>query len=264
MYLNRQNLLKNKIVVSIPFVLENRRAIASSLSNKYSTDYVFLGDVFQDRVNNETCRIAIEDYNKWRANHDLISCYNLSERKKLSQQIFQKLDSCQQIISLISENVGYNACLKIAKYAQIFLSVGGVVVKVESTGIVREKDKWLANYNSEDVFDIYSLFVTLVEGDNYYYSCGMNNFGLADVSLAITEDIGLAIYVMNVFNYYRLTDTVILQDGQTFQPDIECPVYQMQWQECNEYEINDLRDNCYGRWHLSRVTDNLDITYRLS
>lgn len=263
MYLDRQDSLKNKIVVSILFTLESRQAIASSLSNKYNTDYVFLGNIFQDRVNNETCKISIELCKKSLNNKNINWLVNLG-RDNLSEETFKQIDSCQQIVYLITEETGYDACLKIAKYARIFLSIGGIAVKVDSAGMVCEKDTWLANYNSQDVFDIYSLFVTLIEGENYYYSCGMNNFGLADVSLAITEDISLAIYVMNVFNYYRLTDSVILKDGQTFQPDIECPVYQMQWQECNEYEINDLRYNFCGRWHLSRVTDNLDITYRVS
>lgn len=263
MYLDRQDSLKNKIVVSIPFALENRQAIASSLSNKYSTDYIFLGDIFQDRINNETCKISIELCKESLNNKNINWLINLGQ-DNLSEKTLKQIDSCQQIVYLITEKTGYDACLKIAKYAQIFLSIGGIAVKVDSAGIVCDRDKWLANYDSEDVFDIYSLFVTLVEGDNYYYSCGMNNFGLADVSIDFTEDIGLAIYVMNVFNYYRLTDTVILKDGQTFQPDFECPVYQMQWQKCDEYEINDLRYNFCGRWHLSRVTNNLDITYRVN
>lgn len=263
MYLNRQNLLKNKIVVSIPFTLGSRQAIASLLSNKYSTDYVFLGDIFQDRINNETCKILIEFCKESPNNKKIDWLVNLG-LDNLSEETLKQIYSCQQTVYLIAEETGYDACLKIAKYAQIFLSIGGIAVKVDSAGIVCDRDKWLANYDSQDVFDIYSLFVTLIEGDNYYYSCGMNNFGLADVSLDITEDISLAIYVMNVFNYYRLTDTVILKDGQTFQPDIECPVYQMQWQECNEYEINDLRYNFCGRWHLFCVTNNLDITYQVS
>ena len=260
MYVNRQN-SDTKIVVSIPFVLASREAIAHSLANKYDTDYLFLGETFCDQINNETCQISICNLIKLRDNNsNLCDFFEVLDDDKTRQ----RLDDCRQIVYLISDDVGYDACLKIARYTQIFLRIGGIAVKVNSTGIIREKDTWLANYNSQDVFDIYSLFVTLVEGEDYYYSCGMNNFGLADVSLDITEDIGLATYVMNVFNYYRLTDSVILKDGQTFQPDFECPMYQIQWQKCYEYEINDPRYNYCGRWHLSRVTDSLDITYQVN
>jgi hypothetical protein len=257
------SLIYSRIAICIPIALESRIAIAESLFSKYGTDYLFLGRVFQDRINNEFCQIVICDRQRWQDdNGDLVSIFK-SEQDRISNKTLQQIDSCQQIIYLISDKVGYDACLRIAKFTQVILSIGGIVVKVDSAGIVREKNNWLTKYNSDDVFDIYSLFVTLVEGENYYYSCGMNNFGKADVSLDITKDIGLAIYVMKVFNYYRLTDTVILKDGQTFQPDFECPMYQMQWQEWDEYETSDPRSNFYGRWHLSCI-DNLDITYQVS
>ncbi len=108
------------------------------------------------------------------------------------------------------------------------------------------------DYNSDDLFDIYSLYVVLLEGDNYYFSCGMHNFGKTDVAVAITEEMSLAIYVMNVFNYYRLTECAILQDGHTFQPDIESPTYQIKWIPDYEYKTDSCLYNPYGRWYLTR------------
>lgn len=252
------------IVVCLPIALESREAIASSLINKYGMDYVFLGEIFYDKTTNETCHIAIYNRQRVKDNCDseFIDLFQ-SLQNKLSPTILEQIDNCQQIVYLTFHDVGYDNCLKIAKFASIFLSIGGVAVKVVSTGIVREKDKWLGNYNSEDVFDLYSLFVKLEERDDLYCSCGMNNFGKADVSIDITEDAGLAIYVMNVFNYYRLTESVILKDEQTFQPDIECPVYKMHWSECSKLH-SDRFYNSYGRWHLSRVAEELNISYQIN
>ena len=114
------------------------------------------------------------------------------------------------------------------------------------------------DYNSNDLFDIYSLYVALLEGDNYYYSSGMHNFGKTDVAVAITEEMSLAIYVMNVFNYYRLTECAILQDGHTFQPDIESPIYEIKWIPDYEYEIDSCLYNPYGRWYLTRLVVSSD------
>ncbi|NJL53195.1 MAG: hypothetical protein HC930_15230 [Hydrococcus sp. SU_1_0] len=111
----------------------------------------------------------------------------------------------------------------------------------------------MARHNSQDVFEIYALFVMLIEGDDYYYSCGMHNFGKADVAIAITEDLGLATYVMNVFNYYRLTESPILQDGHTFQPDIECPRYQIEWIIDRENAPDSYQHNPHGRWCLRKA-----------
>jgi hypothetical protein len=261
MSLSDRDLLKNKIVICLPMTLKTREAILSSLVEKYRINYLFAGKVFQDNATNECCAIDLYDL----AKSDLVRLSKLLEQEQVSNTTLEEIDNCSQIVYLTSDNLGYDACLKMAKYAQVFLSIGGIAVKVESTGIVHEKDKWLANYNSEDLFDIYSLFVTLVEGDDYYYSCGMQNFAKADVSIDITEDIGLATYVMNVFNYYRLTESVMLKDGQTFQPDLECPIYRMQWSKYdNDYEINSTLYNHYGKWHLSRVVEDLEINYQVN
>ena len=138
-----------------------------------------------------------------------------------------------------------------AKLAQVF-SIGGIGIKLNSGEFVHNSDKWLAKYTSDDVFDIYSLFyVALVEGDKQYYSCGVQNFGKADVAVLITEDVGMAIYLMNVFNYYRLTESPILQSGHTFRPDIESFRYKMNWMIDIEHEGGSQLYNSHGRWHLS-------------
>ena len=263
MYPERKNLSINKIIICIPITLKSREAIEFSLLYKYGSDYLFLGDFFKDNTTNESCAIAT--FNKvTEDDSDLVHLFSNLGQGKISNATLEQINNYQQVVYLISYDLGYDACLKMAKFTQVFLSISGIAVKVDSAGVVCEKDKWLANYNSDDVFDIYSLFVTLIEGENYYYSSGMSNFALADVSIALTEDIGLAIYVMNVFNYYRLTDTVTLEDGETFQPDSECPVYQMQWSECDEYEISNPLHNFYGKWHLSRINNDLEITYQIN
>jgi hypothetical protein len=90
----------------------------------------------------------------------------------------------------------------------------------------------------------------------------MHNFGKADVAfakrgrspIALTEDFSLAIYVMNVFNYYRLTESPILQDGHTFQPDITCPQYQMKWILDHENNQDSYQHNPHGRWFLGQAS----------
>ncbi len=242
--------MTNKIEVSIPISLKNRQDIASALLNRYGTDYLFIGRIFEETATHESCQIRITS--TLNNNSNLTKAIELEGHNKISHTTLRKIGHSQQIVYLTSADVGYQACLKIAKFARVFLHIGGLAVKIESAEIAHEADKWLSCYSSEDVFDIYSLYVGLVEGENNYYSCGMHNFGKADVSIDLTEDIGLAIYVMNVFNYYRLTETPILQDGHTFQPDIESPRYQLKLVEDEEYEIDTLQHNYLGRWHLSR------------
>lgn len=254
--------MTSKIVICIPIALNSRQKIASALENKYGIDYVFIGRVLRSRsvsvglsqFTNESCEIdickvnCISDRSTWTE-------FNIAGQDKINATTLQKINH-HRVIYLISTNTGYDACLQIARFAQVLLEIGGIAIKVESAGIVHEKDKWLANYDSDDVFDIYSLFVALIQGDDYYYSCGMHNFGKADVALDLNEDIGLAIYVMNVFNYYRLTESPILQDGHTFQPDIASPTYQIKWIPDDQCEMDSPLFNSYGRWYLNPLHDS--------
>ncbi|MGL5939508.1 MAG: hypothetical protein ACRC2S_03845 [Waterburya sp.] len=272
--------------------MNNREEIALAVLKKYGTNYMLLGNIFQDRTTDQYCLVDIGDRPlgtlrdrqtptsdnqicrtspqdsvwiqyahetqiKLNLKTNLAHLFALLGQEQISHTTLKQIDNYQQVIYLISNDVGYDGCLEIAKFTQVFLSIGGIAVKVESAGIVHERDKWLANYNSQDLFDLYSLFVVLVEGDKYYYSCGMQNFGKADVMVELTEDINLAIYVLNVFNYYRLTEFPVLLDGQTFQPDLASPMYQMQWIESNQSETDDtLLYNPYGLWHLTNLSSS--------
>lgn len=236
--------MTGKIVISIPIELETRQDVASALLERYGTDYLFMGRIFQSNITDETCQISISA----KLNDD----EKFAKQDKISRHTLGKVERCRQIVYLTSTEVGYQTCLMMNKFAQVFLNIGGVAVNIESSEIAHESSFWLDRYDSPDIFDIYSLYVGLVEGNSSYFSCGMHNFGKADVSIPLNEDIGLAIYVMNVFNYYRLTESPILQDGHTFRPDIESPTYQLQLVEDDEYEASSLQYNSLGRWHLNR------------
>jgi len=254
--------MKSQIAICIPVNFKNRQEIAAALADKYGSEYVFMGRVFYSTINSDSCAVDIrsgaEHFSKsdrqiWSESNpktSLADDFELATRNRLDLVTRQQIDRCPQIIHLTCETTGYDACLQIARLAQVLLTIGGVAIKVESTGIAHPRQKWLDNYSSDDPFEIYSLFVQLIEGEDYYYSCGMHNFGKADVAISLSEDISLAIYVMNVFNYYRLTESPILQDGHTFQPDIGCSRYQMQWLEDNEEAAYSLGHNPYGRWLL--------------
>ena len=251
--------MTSKIVICIPIELENRQKIASALLDKHGTDYVFIGRNFQQTTTKRSCEIQIRDLQYSSSDN-----YNLDQKQDLAKEIdsvgqgkisastLKKISRYQQLIYLICDRVGYDACLMMAEFVEVFLNLGGIAVNVESAEIAHEADRWLCLSNSCDVFDIYSLYVGLVEAEDYYYSCGMHNFGKADVAIEMTIDIGLAIYVMNVFNYYRLTESPILQDGHTFQPDIESPKFTIKLIEDREYPTNSPLFNPYGRWLLTR------------
>ncbi|MFM2312855.1 MAG: hypothetical protein RLZZ04_2131 [Cyanobacteriota bacterium] len=242
----------NIITICIPINLEHRQEIVAALANRYGKEYVLMERVFQSTITQESCFIEICDRRRrGTANREAIC-----EADHFDPLTLKQISHCPQVIYLTSTDIGFAACLRMTKLTQVMLQIGGVAVKLESTGVAYDQDRWLACSNVDDVFEIYSLFVTLIEGEDYYYSCGMHNFGKADVAIALTEDLGLAIYVMNVFNYYRLTESPILQDGHTFQPDITCSQYQIKWMMDQENDQDSYQHNPHGRWYLQKLASS--------
>ncbi len=248
--MNHSAKLQSKISLTIPILSLDRKQINEALVQKFGQRYTIAGKVFLDNQTQKYCLIEILE----NSDHFINYCQSLE-----SDIPIEDFQDCVAIVVLTSYKLGYVSCCQLAQYAEIFLNLGGVMVIADTTAKVIDKAEWLTKCNSEDVFDIYLLYVILVEEESYYYSCGMNNFGKPDVSLDLSEDIGLANYVINVFNYYRLTESVIIQENQTFQPDLECPKYQIIWREEQQKVLS-------GIWHLARIDKDqiLDISYEIN
>lgn len=91
-------------------------------------------------------------------------------------------------------------------------------------------ERWRELANSENLFDLYTAFVTLIGGKGYFYSCGMHNFGLPDCSVSNSVAANEAAVLMNQFNFYQLSESPDLQSGQTFSVDAASPRYKLKMQ----------------------------------
>ena len=231
--------MSDRVIVGISGKWQTKQELISSLVKTYGKEYVYAGNVLFEASTKQMCQIDLSHQD------DNLECsFQTVLKLETANAASEEISLDRQTVYLSFNHPGYETCLKAARFAKVLLDIGGSSVRVASTGITHHKTTWLEKYNSSDVFDIYSLFVTLIEEENYFSSWGMNNFGKADTSVDATEDMSLAIYVINVFNYYRLTKFPILQDGQTFQPDLECPAYEIKWTPYAE--------NVCGRWHLAK------------
>jgi hypothetical protein len=69
-------------------------------------------------------------------------------------------------------------------FTGVMRQVGGIAVKVESSGIAHDWDTWFARVQSNNPFDWYRSLVVLIADPSRFYSCGMHPFGLADVEVS--------------------------------------------------------------------------------
>ena len=124
---------------------------------------------------------------------------------------------------------------------------GGFAVKVESAGVAHEWDHWFSALNSENLFNLYRTFVVLIGDSQHYYSCGMHHFGLPDVEVERSVEIGEAADLLNRFNYWQIVEKPEIAPGHTFSIDAGAPRYRISLEADSRHQPSDFFHNPSGQ-----------------
>jgi len=138
-------------------------------------------------------------------------------------------------------------------FSEFMQKMGGIAVKVESTGTAHTWENWLELLRSDSPKDWYTSLIVLIGGEEVYYSCGMHHFGMADVEVPRSLDIQEAAYLMNNFNVWRIVEKKKIETGQTFSVDEDAPRFRMSQVPDSRHEEDDLFHNPEGLWRLDPV-----------
>ncbi|MBH8599599.1 hypothetical protein [Thermoactinomyces sp. CICC 10523] len=128
------------------------------------------------------------------------------------------------------------------------LNAGGLAIKVETAGLALSKEDWKKLCQDLDIVSLYYAFVKGVVEKDYFYSCGMHQFGQRDVLIYDQWDRQL----MDQFLLYVLIEQPSLKVGETFSLGPDTPIYQIGEKACDQYEKDDLFYNPLGYWTLQR------------
>jgi hypothetical protein len=117
--------------------------------------------------------------------------------------------------------------------------------------VAHTREHWLEHAGSENPVGIYALFVQLIGSDARSFSCGMHNFGLPDAAAPATLDVREGSELLNVFNFYQLTEAPDLHDGETFSADSGSPRYRLtRGPYPDDYDPGEPLYNPHGLWML--------------
>jgi hypothetical protein len=143
---------------------------------------------------------------------------------------------------------------RVLKYSALLRDLGGIAVKVETSGVAHEWERWFSLLTGTP-FQRYTAVVTLVGDREYYYSCGMHHFGLPECEVPRALPPGEAADLMNRFNNYLLAENPTLSSGHTFSLAQDAPRYLLTHlkDERHEPEEDDLFWNPHGIWRLDAV-----------
>ena len=139
---------------------------------------------------------------------------------------------------------------RILKYTQIVQRLGGLGVKLESSGNAHPWERWFALLSSTP-YDIYNAVIVLVADTDDYYSCGMHHFGLPECETPRALDIGEAADLMNQFNFWQISERPELSStGHTFSVTATAPRFRLSRHQDTRHDGESLFHNPNGTWRL--------------
>ena len=144
---------------------------------------------------------------------------------------------------------------RMLKFSRLMERAGGLAVKVESCGVAHSWAQW-ASLLKGALPGQYAAGVTLVTSADFYYSCGMHNFGLPDCEVAGALDFDSAMHLMNQFNLWRLSTLSALSDGHSFSLGKGEPSYSLQQRSDQRNARSSPLFNAKGLWLLAASRAN--------
>jgi hypothetical protein len=233
--------MNDKIVIGIPGRWQSRQDLVTSIA-KNSNGYLLAGQVLINAASRNACEVDVHEHDP-----SLTRAFQIAGRSRLPVGLIDQIARHTFTLYLIGADLSSSGVANMHAFGAAILRSGGIAVKVESAGIAHSAEQWLQRHDNA-ALKLYPLFSTYVGSSNYYYSCGMKNFGCPDSSISnVSSDV--AAQTMHSFNRYQLTKLPKLQDGHTFSLSPQSPRYRLTHLPYG-YSADDPLDNPFGRWHM--------------
>jgi hypothetical protein len=185
----------------------------------------------------------------------MLDAFLAASRGDLSPSLEQRIAAHQSAIYLRFAADFVEERFRLLKYTELVRQLGGIAIKIESSGVGHSWDRWFQLLRSENAFDWYCAAVALLAEEDFYCSCGMHHFKLADAALEKQLDARESANVINKFNYWRMIEPREPKSGEMFRLDDSVRLYQLELRPDGLNPPGDLFHNPYGRWHLSVVDE---------
>ena len=102
-----------------------------------------------------------------------------------------------------------------------------------------------------DPEDLFWAYVMLAGTPNRWFSCGMHNLGLPDITLVGVPGAEEAATLVDTLARYLLLDKPDIKEGETFGLGPDEPAFQLKKIPCREFPENDPYHNPFGLWEMS-------------
>ncbi len=239
--------MSEQIIIGVPGVWNSQAEVSQALTAQ-NQNYIFAGFTLMDTATQDVSFVEMQDYDP-----RLVDVFETIGDSSITDQELQRIAQHRSTLWVLSPDVSINQARRMMDVGMTLLKAGGLAIKVETSGVAHSAKRWNEFAASDSLQPMYCAYVNLIEGAEYFYSCGMHNFGLPDVS--VTSEIGAAeaTKLLNQFNTYQLEDLPQLDEGDYFSLDEHSRRYKLTFEACEVYEPEQPFYNPFGRWHLIRL-----------
>ena len=237
-----------KVIISVPGPWPDKGEIVEAVTKRWGPRFQMRGMTIVNTESKQKAALEIYDFNE-----HMEKAFEIAGQGKIDRRVLEQIAKHKQTVYLMFDRDDKNLRSNLSEFARVLEEIGGYAVKVETSGVAHEFSRWHELLNSANEFYFYMALVTLVGMEDYFYSCGMHNFGLPDCCMKPTDDPKDAAYIMNVFNMFLLTESPEVADGHTFNISNDTPSYNLTLKEDFIYQGDDFFGNPFGRWVLEQV-----------
>jgi len=240
--------MNGELIIAVPGPWKDRKDFLSRVVTSTRGDFMFAGQVLANPKAKD--HVALELYE---ADPNMRKAFEYAGQGKLGADILDAISGHIMTAYLHFPLVVSGQQARLLRFTDVMQQIGGLAVKVESSGVAHEWGVWDAILGSENLFDLYRGFVTLVGDDNHYYSCGMHHFDLPESRVSRSVNVTEAADLLNRFNYCRIVDRSDLKSGYTFSLSKYSPWYRLELLADHWHARDDLFHNAHGVWDLKAV-----------
>lgn len=234
------------IVIGIPGQWASQDALVEAINT--IPDYSYAGMVL---LNEKTqASFGVEIYEK---DEKMRLAFEQQSMGRLTEEQLEAIAQHTFTVYLIGKGGHLEDARKIMAASIALLQIGGLGVKVETTGKAFSVTTWQMLGQLEDDARLYDGFVIKLhaEGD-VYYTCGMHNLGFRDAIVGAVDQ-QTAINALDTFSLYQLLEQPNICSGEHFALDAQGSSFQIREEEDRRYPKEDIYYNRYGLWILQPI-----------
>jgi hypothetical protein len=237
--------LTTELIIAVPGPWQDRKDFLTRVVKSTGAEFMLAGSMLANPRANDHIELELSE-----AEPNLRTAFEYAGHGKLREDTLDAIGSHAMVAYLHFPLAVTGQQQRLQRFTSLMRQIGGLAVKIESAGVAHEWAAWEEILASENPFDLYRGFVTLIGGQAHYYSCGMHHFALPEAQMPRSVPIEKATNLLNRFNFYRITESPPLASGHTFSLAADTPRYRLTLIPDERHDDVELLRNGHGVWDL--------------